>query len=68
MAGTPQGDLFVADMQHAFRTIKPFLQKWTRVPDDYDALYQRMLTEFKQTDFVGQFNLLTVWGRNLPSR
>jgi ubiquinone/menaquinone biosynthesis C-methylase UbiE len=66
-AGTPEGDLFVEDMQHLFRTLLPFLHKWTRVPDDYEALYQQMLQEIHQPDFVAKGNMLTAWGRVLGS-
>ncbi len=63
--GTPEGALFVEDMARLFRTIKPFLQKWIRLPEDYEAIYQQMLGEIQQPDFVGQARVLTAWGRKL---
>jgi len=60
--GTPEGEQFSQDMQRAFRTTLPFMRKWSQVPDDYEAIYQQMLLEMKQPDFVAPWNLLTVWG------
>jgi ubiquinone/menaquinone biosynthesis C-methylase UbiE len=61
-AGTPEGQLFVEDMQRLYRTIRPFLEKWTRIPEDYDALYRQALIEMQQTDFVAIWRLVTAWG------
>ncbi len=61
-AGTAEGQRFFEDMQLTFRTVLPFLQKWTRVPDDYAEIYNQALTEIQQPDFVATGNLLTVWG------
>src|SRR5262249_31999611 len=44
-AGTPEGDSFYHDILHLFRTVLPFLEKWTRVPDDYRTLHQQAITE-----------------------
>jgi ubiquinone/menaquinone biosynthesis C-methylase UbiE len=64
-AGTEEGRLFAENMAHGFRTLKPFIQKWTAVPDDYDALYQQTVNEMQQPDFVAIWGLLTAWG-NVP--
>jgi ubiquinone/menaquinone biosynthesis C-methylase UbiE len=61
-AGTPAGQHFFEDMKRAFRTTLPFMQKWSRVPDDYEATYQQMLREMQEPDFVAPWNLLTAWG------
>lgn len=61
-AGTPGGQHFIEDMHLLFRTIRPFLQKWIRVPEDYEQLYQQMLNETQQPDFLATGGLLTVWG------
>jgi ubiquinone/menaquinone biosynthesis C-methylase UbiE len=61
-AGTPEGQYFFENNRLGFRTIVPFLRKWMRVPEDYDALYQQMLDEMRQPDFVATWNLLTAWG------
>nr|HET6902987.1 class I SAM-dependent methyltransferase [Ktedonobacteraceae bacterium] len=61
-AGTAQGQLFCEDTKHLFRTVEPFLRKWTRVPDDYSITYQQMVNEMEQPDFTATFPLLTAWG------
>jgi ubiquinone/menaquinone biosynthesis C-methylase UbiE len=63
-AGTPEGESFYEDARLLYRTIVPFLRKWTRVPDDYEAIYQQALSEMQQPDFVGRVSLLTAWGTN----
>ena len=50
------------DMRLLFRNIVPFLQKWTRIPDDYQELYQQMLAEIQQPDFQLTGMILTAWG------
>jgi ubiquinone/menaquinone biosynthesis C-methylase UbiE len=70
-AGTPEGDFFVEDMTLAYRNLVPFIRKWTRIPDDYEAIYQQALTEMHQPDFVGRMGMLTAWGTSpgyVPSR
>ncbi|HLZ63106.1 MAG TPA: class I SAM-dependent methyltransferase [Ktedonosporobacter sp.] len=61
-AGTPEGELFAEDIRLVYRTVLPFLRKWTRLPDDYEATYQQMLSEMRQPDFVAIWRLLTAWG------
>lgn len=61
-AGTEHGRMFAEDMRLAFRTVLPFLQKWTRVPDDYEDIYQQALDEIQQPGFVATWHALTVWG------
>jgi hypothetical protein len=63
-AGTPEGQFFVEDMQYFFRTIVPFLQRWTRLPDDYKEIYRQMLREMRQHDFVATWEMHTAWGIN----
>jgi ubiquinone/menaquinone biosynthesis C-methylase UbiE len=71
-AGTPELQNFVEDASHFFRTYLPFLRKWTRVPDDYEAMCQQALREMHQPDFVATWKLLTAWGtplwKNPPER
>jgi len=64
-AGTIEGQRFYEDMSRAFRTALPFLRKWTRVPDDYERIYQQALSEMQQPDFVESGGILTAWG-NTP--
>ena len=63
-AGTPEGDQFAEDAKHTFRTLVPFFRKWTHVPEHYEEIYQQMLDETKQPDFVGRWTFLTAWGIN----
>lgn len=60
--GTLAGQLFREDMERVFRIALPFFQKWTRVPDDYQELYQQALKEMRQPDFVARATMLTAWG------
>ncbi len=61
-AGTEQGDLFVADMARGYRTVLPFLKKWTKLPDTYEEIYQQALREMQRPDFEASQTLLTIWG------
>ncbi|GAC1362222.1 MAG: hypothetical protein PVS3B1_04300 [Ktedonobacteraceae bacterium] len=61
-SGTPEHAIFVEDLTLFFRTLAPFFRKWTRVPDDYEALCQQALLEMKQPDFVATWEMVTVWG------
>jgi ubiquinone/menaquinone biosynthesis C-methylase UbiE len=63
-AGTAEGERFAENMKHGFRTLQPFIRKWTRVPDDYKAVYQQMSSEMAQPGFVANWSLLTAWGNN----
>ncbi len=45
-----------------YRTIVPFVRKWSVVPDDYESMYQQMLAEMQQPDFFARSRLLTAWG------
>jgi ubiquinone/menaquinone biosynthesis C-methylase UbiE len=60
--GTVEGQLFCEDMRYLFRTNVPFLRKWTRVPDNYEELYQQMLAEMQLPDFVVSNQTITAWG------
>ena len=61
-AGTSEGHLFYEDMRRVFRTVVPFLHKWSRVPNDYEVIYQQAFSEMQQPDFVATWGLLTAWG------
>jgi ubiquinone/menaquinone biosynthesis C-methylase UbiE len=61
-AGTPEGQLFAENTRHLSRTLRPFLQKWTRLPEDYDALCRQALIEMQQADFVATWRFVTAWG------
>lgn len=61
-AGTPQGKAYYEDAKYAFRTFRPFVNKWGCVSQDYDVIYQRALTEMQQSNFYITLRLLTAWG------
>lgn len=61
-AGTQEGKDFHGDVQHLFQVSIPFFQKWAQFPKDYEKIYQQMLKETQQPDFVGEWTLLTGWG------
>lgn len=61
-AGTPEGRRFAEDVKLIFQTAVPFFRKWTRLPDNYEEIYQQMLQEVQQQDFVTTSTLLTAWG------
>jgi ubiquinone/menaquinone biosynthesis C-methylase UbiE len=61
-AGTAEWQLFYVDMKRLFQSILPFFRKWSRVPEDYEAIYQRALVEMQLPDFVAKSSLLTAWG------
>ncbi len=57
--GTPEGQAYYEDLQHVFHTIRPFLQKWGCLSQDYDAICQQALDQMQQSDFDVTWNLLT---------
>jgi SAM-dependent methyltransferase len=65
-AGTSLGQLFAEDWKQLFRIIEPFLRKWTDVPDNYNDIYQQMLHDMQQPDFVAISRTLTAWGTRSP--
>jgi ubiquinone/menaquinone biosynthesis C-methylase UbiE len=63
---TVQGQRFIEDMTSLYRVIQPFLQKWIRLPDDYNEIYQQARQDMQQPDFIASGSVLTAWG-NVPS-
>ena len=61
-ASTPEGQHFAEDMRLAYRTLIPFMQKWIRLPKDYETIYRQAVVEMQQPDFVAKVALLTAWG------
>jgi ubiquinone/menaquinone biosynthesis C-methylase UbiE len=61
-ASTQEGQQCIEDITRFFRTALPFLRKWVQVPDDYESVYQQMLAEIQQPDFMSYWPLVTVWG------
>jgi ubiquinone/menaquinone biosynthesis C-methylase UbiE len=63
-AGTPEGQLFAENMQLVYRTALPFFRKWTRVPSDYEDMYQQMVRELQEPDFIATWHIVSAWGTN----
>jgi ubiquinone/menaquinone biosynthesis C-methylase UbiE len=59
---TPEGQNFAENLRLYYRTLQPFMRRWIRVPDDYDAIYQQALAEMQQPDFTAAWDFLTAWG------
>ena len=66
-AGTPLGEIFIQDWTRLFHIVEPFLRKWTRVPDNYQDIYQQMREQMQAPDFFAVCHLLTVWGTRSSS-
>jgi ubiquinone/menaquinone biosynthesis C-methylase UbiE len=66
-AGTPEGYHAYEDARYLFRTIVPFLQKWTRLPDKYESIYQQAMHDMQQPGFFIISRMLTAWGKNVDS-
>ncbi len=62
-AGTLAGERFAQDVKYLFRTGLPFFQKWTRIPENYEEIYQQALRDMQKPDFVATWKLLTAWGK-----
>jgi len=60
--GTPEAQQGYEDLKSLFRTIVPFLQKWTRFPDQYEEIYQQALHDMQQPDFTFHSRIITLWG------
>jgi len=60
--GTPEGQAYSENLIAASRTLRPFLQKWGCLSDDYDELCQQMATDQGQDDFHSTWKFLTIWG------
>jgi DNA-directed RNA polymerase specialized sigma24 family protein len=58
-AGTPEGQHFAEDVKHLYQTLRPFLEKWVGMPEDYDAIYQQALIEVQQAGFVATWRFVT---------
>src|SRR5271169_4876937 len=61
-AGTVEHQWFYEDMLHLFHVALPFFHKWTRLPSDYQDIYQQALKEMRLPDFEAKYTVLTTWG------
>ncbi len=62
LAGTPEGQAYIEDGARVLRTLRPFLQKWGCMSEDFDAIRQQALEEIQRPDFCATWHLLTAWG------
>lgn len=53
---------FYEDVKLFFRVLVPFFQRWTRIPHDYEEIYQQALREMQEPEFVATLPILTAWG------
>jgi ubiquinone/menaquinone biosynthesis C-methylase UbiE len=60
--GTPQGQMYYQDIVYGLRTWRPFLQKWIKLPDDFNDLCDQVLHEMQNPDSFAIWPFLTVWG------
>jgi ubiquinone/menaquinone biosynthesis C-methylase UbiE len=63
-AGTEAGKALLADQIHAFQTIRPFLQRYGCLPQDYNALCQQAHQDMQQPDFVARTAYHTFYATN----
>ena len=61
-AGTPEGQTYVQDGIRVLRTLRPFVQKWGCLGEDYETIQQQAIEEMTQSAFSATWHLLTVWG------
>jgi ubiquinone/menaquinone biosynthesis C-methylase UbiE len=61
-AGTAEGEQFYENIKLILQTAVPFMRKWSRVPEDYEKLYQQALSEMQHPDFLATWGMLTAWG------
>ena len=61
-AGTSEGQVYVEGGKHVLRTLRPFLQKWSCMSKDYNAIHRQVLEEIQQPDFCATWYLLMAWG------
>lgn len=60
--GTANAEAYYEDAAHVGQTLRPFIQKWGGLPDDYDAVYQQALADIRQSNFQNTWHFLTAWG------
>jgi len=56
-------EAYYEDAAHVGQTLRPFIQKWGGLPDDYDPVYQQALADIKCADFRNTWYFLTAWGK-----
>jgi len=61
-AGTDACRIYIEDVTHAMRAIKPFLHKWGCLGDDYEQVCQIAQSEMRCSEFEATWELLALWG------
>ena len=61
-SGTPEAQQEYEDLRSLFRTVVPFLKKWSRFPGNYEELYQQALNDMQQPGFALNSRIVTIWG------
>lgn len=64
LPGTEIMESFFENIKLLFRTLEPFLRKWSRLPANYDEIYHQALEEIQQPGSRSTGRLVTVWGTN----
>jgi hypothetical protein len=60
---TYQADkIYIEDICHAMKTLKPFIQRWGCSGIDYEGICQMTREQINQLDFYAVWQLLTAWG------
>lgn len=60
--GTPESQAYGQDMIAASRTLRPFVQKWGCLSEDYDELCQQIIEEGQSADSFSIWSFHTIWG------
>jgi ubiquinone/menaquinone biosynthesis C-methylase UbiE len=61
--GNPEMEKMREDLRLTFRTVIPFLRKWTKLPEDYETIYQQAVREMEDPGFTIDWDIVTVWGQ-----
>jgi hypothetical protein len=61
-AGTLECTAYVDDVIHAMRTLKPFIQRWGCLGENYDEMCKVAQEEMYDPHFSATWELLTAWG------
>lgn len=62
----PMGQAFADDVTRAIPAIIPFLQKWLRLPGDFEQLARQAASDTQQPEFFATWKLTTAWGTKAP--
>lgn len=59
-AGTSQGDAYYNNLVH-MQNLRFFIQKWSNLQGDFEALWQESLQDARQSGFISTWTFHTVW-------